>query len=499
MTLYLKYRPQTIEELDLINVREQLKKIVNSENIPHAFLFAGPKGTGKTSAARILAKAINCTKPNKDGEPCNRCEQCMSISRGQNMDVVEMDAASNRGIDDIRALRENVNLAPTSAKKKIYILDEAHMLTTEAANAFLKTLEEPPTHAMFILATTDPQKLPSTIHSRLTKITFTKATKDEISRQLTKVINGEKLKIGKEAVNMIANAADGSFRDAVKIIEALTSEGKEISNDQVAKYLQHVEADLVIRFINLLANNKTNECLGEIDNLIAQGVGIADFVDNLIAQLRILLLAIVADEASEVDLSKERLIEFLENLLVARQKIAISPIEQLPLEILVVQLTNREPNGTSSDSEEPNSLESKKFEKKVKINKAIRAEKPVKLNGNVTFNKDIWAKVVLAAKEENATVDALLRAVTPIELKDDLLRLGVFYRFHKERLETNQHRRALEDIVSRVIGSQVRVACVLAEKKQNSAPIKNTISVTEASLTQSSGEDILKAAEEIFG
>src|SRR3972149_9928838 len=147
MTLYLKYRPKNLDELDLVSVAESLKKIVKSGKIPHAFLFSGPKGTGKTSAARILAKIINCESKNP---PCDKCEQCVSITKGSNLDVIEMDAASHRGIDDVRTLRDAVKLAPVSSKKKIYIIDEAHMLTTEASNALLKTLEEPPEHVMFI-------------------------------------------------------------------------------------------------------------------------------------------------------------------------------------------------------------------------------------------------------------------------------------------------------------------------------------------------------------
>jgi DNA polymerase-3 subunit gamma/tau len=222
MTLYLKYRPQTIDELDLESVRKRLKSLLfNNTDIPHAFLFAGPKGTGKTSAARILAKVINCENNKKRSEPCNKCSQCISISKGTNIDVVELDAASNRGIDDIRSLKESVALSPNSAKKKIYIIDEAHMLTLEAANAFLKTLEEPPPHVIFILATTDPQRLPQTILSRLTTIQFHKANAKEIARQLDRVINGEKLKIENGVIDLIISHSDGSFRDAVKLLESM--------------------------------------------------------------------------------------------------------------------------------------------------------------------------------------------------------------------------------------------------------------------------------------
>ena len=176
----------------MTRVREELKKIVKSKKIPHALLFSGPKGTGKTSAARILAKVINCEDPDKSGEPCNKCSQCTAITKGSSLDVIELDAASNRGIDDIRSLRDAVKLSPVSARKKIYVVDEAHMLTTEAANAFLKTLEEPPDHVVFILATTNPEKLIPTVRSRLANIVFAKATVEEIKRQLVRVVKGEK-------------------------------------------------------------------------------------------------------------------------------------------------------------------------------------------------------------------------------------------------------------------------------------------------------------------
>ena len=205
MTLYLKYRPRNLNELDLGDVGESLKKILSKKSIPHAFLFAGPKGTGKTSAARILAKMVNCESKNP---PCGNCDQCLSIDKGNNLDVIEMDAASHRGIDDVRILRDAVKLTPVSAKKKIYIIDEAHMLTTEASNALLKTLEEPPEHVIFILATTNPEKLIDTIRSRTTYIPFRKAKSEEIVRSLKRVVVGEKIKIDTETLSVIAEASD---------------------------------------------------------------------------------------------------------------------------------------------------------------------------------------------------------------------------------------------------------------------------------------------------
>lgn len=187
MSLYLKYRPQKISDLDLDSVRETLSKMVESGKIPQALLFAGPRGTGKTSAARILAKVLNCEENlEKIKEPCNRCGQCTSITNGSNIDVIEIDAASHRGIDDVRALIESAKLAPARARNRVYIIDEAHMLTLEASNALLKTLEEPPSNAYFILATTEPEKLIPTIRSRTTIVNFKKASKKEIIFSLEK-------------------------------------------------------------------------------------------------------------------------------------------------------------------------------------------------------------------------------------------------------------------------------------------------------------------------
>ena len=228
-TYYLKYRPQKVSELDLISVRESLEKILKSKKIPHAFLFSGPKGIGKTSAARIFAKSINCLGKRKDFEPCNKCDVCQEITNGSSLDLIEIDAASNRGIDDIRSLREKIKLSPARCRYKVYIVDEAHMLTTEAFNALLKTLEEPPAHAVFILCTTEPEKLPKTIVSRCLQIKFQKAKKEEVINSLKRVVKGEKLEVEKEVLAEISVNAEGSFRDAQKILDQLSLANRKIS------------------------------------------------------------------------------------------------------------------------------------------------------------------------------------------------------------------------------------------------------------------------------
>ena len=220
MVYYRKYRPQTLDEIiGQEHIKNALKKAHESNRLSHAYLFAGPKGSGKTSTARILAKMINC----EVGGPCNKCSTCLSITDGSNLDLIEIDAASNRGIDDIRELREKIKLAPTSSKKKVYIIDEVHMLTTEAFNALLKTLEEPPSHVLFILATTDPHKIPQTILSRVQRFDFQAAKEEEIIEYLKNVIKIEKLKISDEALNLIAKKSEGSFRDGLKILDQLSN------------------------------------------------------------------------------------------------------------------------------------------------------------------------------------------------------------------------------------------------------------------------------------
>src|SRR3989344_4001249 len=283
MTYYLKYRPQTIASLDLASVRKELGAILTSGRFAHAYLFSGPRGTGKTSAARILAKVVNCKRNEKTGktkrtglsEPCNTCISCRAITQGNALDLIEIDAASNRGIDDIRELRERIRLAPTQSRYKVYIIDEVHMLTTEAFNALLKTLEEPPEHALFILATTAPEKLPGTVISRCTQFAFPKASVKELVLSLSKAVKGEKLRIDPTALEMIAQAVDGSFRDGMKVLEQLslrttphTSKSRKITVGDVSQVMGLGEGDAVRKLLNLLAKGETEPALLLVSEIV---------------------------------------------------------------------------------------------------------------------------------------------------------------------------------------------------------------------------------------
>jgi DNA polymerase-3 subunit gamma/tau len=317
MTFYLKYRPQTIDEIDITSVRVTLTNILKSGNIPHAFLFAGPRGTGKTSLARILAKAINCdpTSPKASlDKPCNKCESCKSITNGNNIDVIEMDAASNRGIDDIRVLRDAVKLSPANSKAKIYIIDECHMLTNDASNALLKTLEEPPAHVYFILATTNPEKLIETIKSRTTIISFSKATKEELKRSLERIIKKEEIKIKDEELEKIIKLAKGSFRDAVKSLEQFVSDSSFLENSS-----ESLSNELVLSVLK--------KDIDESLKIIKKSNNVDNLTDELLNNLHKIL----------IETQNNEIIPLIEFILTAKDMVKYSPIEELPLELAIIK------------------------------------------------------------------------------------------------------------------------------------------------------------------
>ena len=497
MTLYLKYRSKNFDELDSETVRESLKNIVKSGKIPHAFLFAGPKGSGKTSAARILAKIVNCERLTVNGEPCDKCEQCTSISRGNNLDVIEMDAASHRGIDDVRILRDAVKLSPTKAKSKIYIIDEAHMLTPEASNALLKTLEEPPEHVIFILATTNPEKLIDTIRSRVTYILFQKANEEEIVRSLKRVVLGEKIKIKDDALRIVAKTSGGAFRDAIKTLEQITSEGRDLSKESLEEFLFSKKAFDLEKFIKLLADKKAKAVISEIAKFEKSGVSVENFLTALLGNLRVSLLAKVGMGEDEIpEMSKEDIVFLIDLFGTALRDQAVSPIETLPLEIAVIKWCE----GGEKERIQPvrldQNLPSDNHDQTQTIASDVHEQKVNLLSKVSEMNDEVWKNVLSLVKPINASIEALLRAARPIGYDGKTLTLGVFYKFHKERLEDNHHRSVLEEIVAKVLKSPTRVVCTLVEP-----PPKKVIEEvkTEAVLTEGKDVDIIKVAEEIFG
>ena len=300
LALYRKYRPTNFSEVvGQDKVITVIKNEIINNRISHAYLFSGPRGTGKTTTAKIIAKLVNCTNP-VNGECCNKCDNCLNFKNSS--DIVEIDAASNNGVDEIRELRDKVNLVPTNSKYKIYIIDEVHMLTTQAFNALLKTLEEPPAHVIFILATTEPHKIPLTVASRCQKFQFSKISNDEIVHRLSDIIKEENIKLDNEILLEIARLSDGGLRDAINMLDQLLAyKSENITLMDVYNINSCVSYVDIYNFINNMMNNNAVEIVSFIEKIDNEGKNISKFIEELIVFLKDILLYKSAKINSEIE------------------------------------------------------------------------------------------------------------------------------------------------------------------------------------------------------
>jgi DNA polymerase-3 subunit gamma/tau len=363
LVLYRKYRPQTFGEIvGQEHVVKTLTNAISSGRITHAYLFSGPRGCGKTTIARVLAKAVNCqNRKESQFEPCNQCSSCQEVNEGRALDLIEIDAASHRGIDEIRELIDGIKFVPTKLKYKVFIIDEAHQLTKEAFNALLKTLEEPPSHAVFILATTEIHKMISTIISRCQRFDFRKLTLPEILERLELISKKEKVKIEKPALELIALNSTGSLRDAESLLgQALTFASgldREVKAEDIKDLLGLIEIELVSKFTDLLCQKNAKESVNFLNEILEKGLDPQEFSKSLINYLRqALILKIIGNDSLSnpiiTGLTKEEfnklqeqsaafkegeLQKILNLFLEAQNKIRYSPIPQLPLELAIVE------------------------------------------------------------------------------------------------------------------------------------------------------------------
>ncbi len=476
MSWYRIHRPQTIASLHLPEVRQALDRIRTSGTFSHAYLFTGPKGTGKTSSARIFAKMLNCEKnaelvkkalsklpaknPPEFQEPCGVCPACVSITNGSSLCVVEMDAASNRGIDDIRLLRERINLAPNDGLVSVYIIDEVHMLTTEAFNALLKVLEEPPRHVVFVLATTELHKVPDTIVSRCTVVQYRKASEHDLEAALNVVVKAENIAVESDVLLEIAKRADGSFRDAIKTLEQLASGLTTLTKTDLERLGDSNVSQISIELVEALLAKQVNKVVEIFVEAEKKQTDLAYLHKKTLEVCRVRMVNAIhmrnVSESSAVQ-------ELLSALNVALDPLL--PIPTLPFELAAVEWCLNDGVLWVNAQEKASQIQSPTVEQKIVTSEKIVAtptpiKRPIveekkevesihtsKKKGAVMGIETLlegWGSVLQFIKGTNTTVEALLRAARPLSYDGSTCVIEIFYPFHKEQLEQEKYRKVVE-------------------------------------------------------
>ncbi|MBI4199847.1 MAG: DNA polymerase III subunit gamma/tau [Chloroflexi bacterium] len=496
---YRKWRPQRLADVaGQEAVVRTLKQALQRQRIAHAYLFCGPRGTGKTSTARILAKAVNCLAPLPDGEPCNACRLCVAVNQGRALDLVEVDAASNRGIDEVRSIREKVQYAPAESKYKVYVLDEAHMLTDAAADALLKTLEEPPSHVIFVLATTEPEKLPPTITSRCQRFDFHRIAPGTIVERLSRLCAEEDIQAEPEALQAVAYAASGSLRDAENLLEqASVSFGSPLTLEQVRLLLGLAEDSRTRRLTTYLVLGQTREALLLTNEIASEGVDLRQLHVQLLRVLRDLLL-LKASASEMVPQAAERLQEQqrllaevpLDRLLRVIRLLSQASFRQdvpgpLPLELVAVEcgldgaaiprsteepaLASQAPAIAQAPPLPPRPAPTPRDKPGVPQPVSIPSPGPVGApplppepaagaapSERLETQWETMVKALSRQKGRRFNLGALLRGCRSRRLKGDTLELDFSHRSHMERMqdemENPESRRAFLETVTKTLG-----------------------------------------------
>lgn len=474
MSFYRKHRPQKFKDIvGQEHVKKTILSALKRNKVSHAYIFAGPRGTGKTSTARLLAKALNCT--NKNSEPCNRCASCKEHLAQKSLDLLEIDAASNRGIDDIRDLREKIKFAPNSSQYKVFIIDEVHMLTGEAFNAFLKTLEEPPSHAVFILATTEPHKVPATILSRCQRFDFHPLSISEIVKELKRISKIEKINFEEDALKMIAATSGGGMRDAISILDQLSSSGRKVSKDEVQKILGAVPERAVIYLFDSILGNNLKLGMEIISSIEEKGYNMENFRDNFIAFMqRILVYKASSDEKGlkenyskesfekikkqATGISFERLIKAIKSI----SEYSLIENDNLPslgFEMALVELIE----GKAGIVKEENDKDDQGGDE-------IVIGKGKKLLKNNEIN---WKEVVSKVRVHNNSLAAILSSAKITQVKNKKLFLQVEFSFYRDKINHHKNRQIIEEVLSKIMGTAYYIQCELGKKEEKDKGLKD--------------------------
>ena len=486
-TLYRKYRPATFSEIiGQKPVVQTLKNSIKSGRIGQAYLFAGPRGTGKTSLARIFAKAINCEYL-KNGEPCLKCDSCKVISDNRALDIIEIDAASNTGVDNIRELRETVKLPPSSLKNKVYIIDEVHMLSGGAFNALLKTLEEPPANVVFILATTEVHKIPETILSRVQRFDFTRLTIEEIIKRLEEIAKLEKVKVDYEALEIIAYSSEGGMRNAESLLDQVIAlEDKKITAKEVEFILGTVSEKFTAEFVDLMINKKYPEVFSKISELREMGVDFKNFGKSLLNYLRQMLVLKINPDLSQklsYEITKERLAQIEKQIAITEteeilnsinilqentEKFKSSPIPQLFLEISMAKLAASDVSGNLSPLQRGRVREefSEKINAKSPEKKSLSQEKNISSSNSSDLDLVIsnWMEIIESLKNYNHSLSSVLKMSRPALIDGRYLILRTKYSFYSDKISDMQNRLTIEKAIDKITGVDLKLK-PLAEKE----------------------------------
>ncbi len=495
--LYLKWRPGNWDEvIGQDHIITTLKNAVRQDRVSHAQIFSGPRGTGKTSTARVLAKAVNCLAEDLAERPCNECAHCQAVMRGDFLDLIEIDAASNTSVDDIRELREKINFSPNQGRYKVYVIDEVHMLSTSAFNALLKTLEEPPDHAIFILATTEIHKIPVTVISRCQRHDFRRIPVQEIVKQLKKMVAAENIQVSEDVLGLIARQATGSLRDAISILDQLSSAEGEITPALAHQVLGTSPDEAVLTFIDAMLEGDPGAGLNTLHQSAQRGNDPGQFARQVVGYLRNVLLTQM-NNAQEVDVpeslaevisehaSRISLKQLLDLIRVFNKAVVDKgaawqpnlPLEMAFLEGLEILKVEGAPVGKAAASRPPAPKTQKEPTNPSPEPEKARADSKAAPPGEqrdaaqppVTVLQH-WSEIVQRVRDINPATQGILNSCKPLGIKDNQLVLSFRSEAIMEKMKGNDHLKICQDVIEKVIGVRLPILCVVGGKEQSGLP-----------------------------